>query len=60
MSYYVPCTQVDIGLAARVDTRTSTPSSVGFVYLFSILLRKYVIFARIERLFDILLCKKDK
>ena len=60
MSYYVPCTQVDIGLAACVDTRPSTPSLVGFVYLFSILLRKYVIFACIERLFDILLCKKVK
>ena len=31
--HYVPCTQVDIGLAARVDTRPHTPSSVGFVYL---------------------------
>ena len=30
---YVPCTQVDIGLAARVDTRPCTPSSVGFVYV---------------------------
>ena len=31
--HYVPCTQVDIGLAARVDTRPRTPSSVGFVYV---------------------------
>ena len=32
--HYVPCTQVDIGLAARVDTRPRTPSSVGFVYIY--------------------------
>ena len=30
---YGPCTQVDIRLTARVDTRPSTPSSVGFVYV---------------------------
>ena len=30
---YGPCTQVDIGLDARVDTRPRTPSSVGFVYI---------------------------
>ena len=30
---YGPCTQVDIGLPARVDTRPCTPSLVGFVYV---------------------------
>ena len=35
---YGPCTQVDIGLAARVDTRPRTPPSVGFVYLSFVIL----------------------
>ena len=30
---YGPSTQVDIGMAARIDTRLRTTSSVGFVYL---------------------------
>ena len=30
---YGPCTQVDIGLAARVDTRPRTTFSFGFVYI---------------------------
>ena len=42
--HYVPSSQVDIGLAARVDTRPRTPSLVGFVYIsmHKVLVEKYV------------------
>ena len=35
---YGPCTQVDIGLAARIDTQPRMPSSVGFVYIWYMVL----------------------
>ena len=31
---YGPSSQVNIGLASRADTGPSTPSTVGFVYIF--------------------------
>ena len=34
---YGPSSQVDIRLAARVDTRPRTTSSVGFVYLYGLI-----------------------